>query len=144
MFHKVNSVSPLESYHLLVHFWDGTSKIYDVNPLFDKWPRFNELKQAGEFDEVRVDLGGYGVVWNDRIDLSCDELWENGQPTKTPFDDIVSFADASMIWGLNESTLRKAVAYGKFVDGIDICKYGKQWLITMTAMRREYGEPRKG
>ncbi len=21
---------------------------------------------------------GYGISWNDEIDLSCDELWENG------------------------------------------------------------------
>ena len=142
MFHKVNSVAPLENYQLLVHFWDGTTKIYDVNPLFEKWPRFNALKEHGLFDEVCVDIGGYGVIWNDQIDLSCDELWENGKIAKTPFDDIVSFTDASKIWGLSESTLRKAVSYGKFTNGADICKYGKQWLITMTAMRREYGEPK--
>lgn len=30
--------------------------------------------------EVKVDAGGYGVSWNDDIDLSCNELWENGTP----------------------------------------------------------------
>ena len=32
---------------------------------------------------------------------------------KTPFDGLMSFSDASELWGLSESTLRKAVAYGK-------------------------------
>jgi len=27
---------------------------------------------------LRVDTGGYGICWNDEIDLSCNELWENG------------------------------------------------------------------
>jgi hypothetical protein len=27
---------------------------------------------------VRVDAGGYGVSWNDDLDLSEDELWVNG------------------------------------------------------------------
>ena len=86
-----------------------------------------------------VDEGGYGVSWSDDIDLSAEELWENGEKIKTVFGGIVSFGDASAIWGLNESTLRKAVSYGKFVNGVDVCKYGKQWLVTMKAMDREYG-----
>ena len=141
MFHKVNNVSPLDNYQLSVHFWDGITKIYDVKPLFKIWPIFNQLKENNLFNEVKVDIGGYGISWNDEIDLSCDELWQNGKEAKTPFSDILSFGDASIIWGLSESTLRKAVSYGKFIKGIDVCKYGKQWLVSMTAMRREYGDP---
>ena len=40
-----------------------------------------------------------------------------------------------------KSTLRKAVSYGKIVPGIDARKYGKQWVVTLEAMRREYGDP---
>ena len=29
-------------------------------------------------DSVGVGQGGYGIVWSDELDLSCDELWENG------------------------------------------------------------------
>lgn len=140
MFHKVNSVSPIQGYRLIVHFWDGATKLYDVSPLFKKWPVFRQI-MGEQFGDVKVDEGGYGISWNDDVDLSCDELWENGKTIKTHFDNIISFGDASTIWGLNESTLRKAVAYGKFTSGIDVCKYGKQWLISMDAMRREYGEP---
>ena len=43
--------------------------------------------------------------------------------------------------GLNESTLRKAITYGKLVNGIDVCKFGKQWVVSTEAMKREYGEP---
>ena len=35
----------------------------------------------------------------------------------------------------------KAISYGKLVNGVDACKYGKQWVISEEAMRREYGEP---
>lgn len=138
MFHKVNSVSATKDYKLIIHFWDGTTKLYDVRPLFKKWKIFEQLKN-GSFEDVKVDEGGYGISWNDEIDLSAEELWENGEKIKTVFDGIISFGDASTIWGLNESTLRKAVSYGKFVNGVDVCKYGKQWLITMKAMEREYG-----
>ena len=47
-----------------------------------------------------------------------------------------------MLWGLKESTLRKAIAYGKLMNGIDVCKFGKQWVISSASMIREYGSPK--
>lgn len=59
-----------------------------------------------------------------------------------PFDGLMSFGDATTLWSLNESTLRKAIAYGKLVNGVDVCKFGKQWVVSMAAMIREYGNPK--
>ena len=113
-----------------------------MKPLFAKWPVFNELKNHPEmFYGVEVDAGGYGVVWNDDIDLSCNELFENGVDAHSPFDGLIAFTDATILWGLNESTLRKAITYGKLVNGVDACKYGKQWVVSVEAMEREYGKP---
>ena len=55
---------------------------------------------------------------------------------------LLAFSDATELWGLNESTLRKAITYGKLVEGVDVCKFGKQWVVSIMAMKREYGEPR--
>ena len=73
--------------------------------------------------------------------MSCDELWEHGAVIKTPFDGLMAFSDATELWVLNESTLRKAIAYGKLINGVDVCKFGKQWVVSINAMRREYGTP---
>ena len=139
MCHKVKSVRPMDDFVLLVSFSEGVTKTYDVKPLFSKWLVFNELKNNHLFEEVSVDQGGYGVSWNDDIDLSCDELFYEGKEIKTPFDGLIAFTEACQLWSLNESTLRKAVSYGKLIDGIDVSKYGKQWVVTMKAMEREYG-----
>lgn len=138
-FHKVKNVFPLQDYQLLVQFCVGVTKIYDVKPLF-KWRKvFETLKKNKLFYAVKVDIGGCGIIWNDDVDLSCDELWDNAKEIKTQFDGLMSMNDATTMWGLNESTLRKAIAYGKLKKGIDVCKYGKQWVITLDAMFREYG-----
>ena len=143
MFHKIKSVVPLSDHRLSVQFSEGVTKIYDVSPLFEKIPVFKSLTEIpGEFARVYVDVGGHGIVWNDDLDLSCDELWENGKEVKTPFDGLMAFSDASELWGLNESTLRKAVAYGKLKNGVDVCKFGKQWVVSAKAMQREYGRNR--
>ena len=140
MFHKIKNVAALPDYRLSVQFSEGVTKIYDVKPLFDRLPIFAVLKDdAQTFYSVSVDIGGYGIVWNDELDLSCDELWEHGTQVHTPFDGLIAFSDATELWGLNESTLRKAISYGKLVNGVDVCKFGKQWVVSMDAMKREYG-----
>lgn len=144
MFHKVKCVNAMPNFCLNVQFCEGVTKVYDVKPLFEKWGAFKALENSPElFSAVEVDLGGYGVVWSDNLDLSCDELFENGKTVKTPFDGLMAFTDATELWGLNESTLRKAISYGKLVNGVDACKYGKQWVVSAEAMKREYGNPKK-
>jgi hypothetical protein len=72
-------VKPLPEYELLLTFANGEIKQYNVKPLFDKWVPFKALSEiTGLFEQVKVDAGGYGISWNDDIDLSCNELYENG------------------------------------------------------------------
>ena len=78
MFHKIRSVTPLDNYILLVTFCEGVTKTYDIKPLFDEIPVFKKLTDKNEFSKVKVDVGGYGIIWNDEIDLSSEEIWANG------------------------------------------------------------------
>ena len=79
MFHKIKKVMPVGGMKLKVLFDCGTEKIYDVEPLINLIPAFKALRDSPErFGDVSVDVGGYGIVWDDELDLSCDELWENG------------------------------------------------------------------
>ena len=78
-FHRLKNITPLPDLILLAEFQDGTQKKYDVKPLMQKWPSFHALDYVpGLFEQVRVDAGGFGISWNDYIDLSCDELYNFG------------------------------------------------------------------
>lgn len=143
MFHKIKNVTPLKEFKLSIQFAEGITKIYDMKKLIENNKIFADLKDINLFNSVEVDIGGYGVIWNDDIDISCDELFENSKKIDTPFDGLMAFSDATDIWGLNESTLRKAIIYGKLINGIDVCKFGKQWVVSINAMKREYGIPLK-
>ena len=79
MFHKVKKVKALEDYILEVTFENNEIKYYDVKPLFEKWIVFQELENTKLFEQVKVDTKGYGISWNDNLDLSCDELYNNGK-----------------------------------------------------------------
>ena len=143
MFHKIKNVTPLKDFKLSIQFAEGITKIYDMKKLIENNKIFADLKDINLFNSVEVDIGGYGVIRNDDIDISCDELFENSKKIDTPFDGLMAFSDATDIWGLNESTLRKAIIYGKLINGIDVCKFGKQWVVSINAMKREYGIPLK-
>ena len=80
MFHKVKNVKILRKYILEITFQNDVVKHYDVSVLFEKWKVFENLKNIdGLFEQVKVDQGGYGISWNDEIDLECEELWEHGK-----------------------------------------------------------------
>ena len=62
-----------------MQFIEGTSKIYDVSNLIKKYESFKPLKDNQMlFNSVAVDQGGYGIIWNDDIDISSNELFNNG------------------------------------------------------------------
>ncbi|MGN1095219.1 MAG: DUF2442 domain-containing protein, partial [Eubacteriales bacterium] len=66
MFHKIKNISPLPEYKLSVQFAEGVTKIYDMKALEKKLPIFKSLlDNPEEFSCVTVDLGGYGIIWND-------------------------------------------------------------------------------
>lgn len=63
-------------------------------------------------------------------------IWELASE---PFNHLLSFSEAAEIWNIDQSTLRKAVANNKLLEGRDCRKFGKQWVVTVDAMIREYG-----
>lgn len=79
---KIQSIKPLEGKRLHVEFIDGTQKIYDCSQLLHM-EQFGPIQNEVFFKTVKVDPGGYGVSWNDEIDLSEYELWTNGKAILT-------------------------------------------------------------
>jgi hypothetical protein len=77
IFPKIQTVRPLSGYRLLVTFQNNSKKVYDCTPLLTE-PPFTRLQNPAYFNLVTVDAGGYGVSWDDTVDLSEAELWQNG------------------------------------------------------------------
>lgn len=75
---RIKSVIATGNSELLVCFENGVEKTYDCGPLLAR-PEFHLLTVPAFFRAVRVDAGGYGISWNDELDLSEYELWTNGK-----------------------------------------------------------------
>lgn len=79
MFHKIERVSALPGYSLMVTFDDGTIKDYDLNPLIEQNEPFKKLKENELFYNVHIDVDRCGVIWDDTLDISSEEIWDNGE-----------------------------------------------------------------
>lgn len=77
---KIKNVKPFAEYTLLVAFENGERKKYGIETACKKWDVFqNLLTIPSLFEQVKLDQGGYGISWNDEIDLSANELYQNGK-----------------------------------------------------------------
>jgi Protein of unknown function (DUF2442) len=74
---KIISVKALDEKKLELFFEGNIKKIYDCTPLLTN-EIFKPLQNKAFFQNVHIDTGGYGISWNDYIDLAESELWENG------------------------------------------------------------------
>ena len=80
--HTIKSVIPKDNHRLVVVFQNGVEKEYDMHQLYQSFPQFKAFENIqGLFKQVRVDVGGYGLSWNDELDLDSEEIWENGIDT---------------------------------------------------------------
>lgn len=78
MFHKATNLRFLEGTVLEVTFQDGQIRQYDVQCLFPKHPQFAALQDQALFLSGQLSPGGYGIVWNDDLDLETETIYEDG------------------------------------------------------------------
>ena len=77
-FPKILNVTPKPGKILLVTFENGEHRVYDCNPLLQS-KVFHPLQDDDIFQCAHADTHGYGVVWNEDIDLAESEIWLNGK-----------------------------------------------------------------
>jgi len=75
-FPKIASVEALSGKKLRITFLNRVIRIYDCAPLLNTEP-FKFLQSESFFRNVKVDEHGYGLIWNDEVDLAESELWLN-------------------------------------------------------------------
>lgn len=70
----------IDSQHhkLMVLFDNGITKEVDFKEKLQE-DFYSDLNNKTLFEQAKVDSGGYGISWNDDIDISEYELWNIGK-----------------------------------------------------------------
>lgn len=128
---------------------------YGINTYYANW----HVKDIKEFINYCREIQSTSIYKQLSIEFSYDnkiswiglkgkgdsygsvQLYCNGKVKTSILKEVMTFAEASEMWGLGESTLRSTVKTDKLIENIDYKKSGKVWLITKDAMVRIYGTP---
>ena len=82
MFHKAVKLEYGKGNVLYLTFQSGEVKEYDVAALFGKYPQLSALKNRKLFVSGRL-AGGYGIIWNDDLDLETETVYQDGKTVST-------------------------------------------------------------
>jgi len=84
---KIRNVRATSGKTLWVIFENGAIRLYDCTPLLEE-EVFHPLRDEAVFRCAHADPHGYGVVWNDDVDLAESEIWNNGKiPENSSYPD---------------------------------------------------------
>ena len=75
---KIVKIKPnSERYSIIILFSDGiTKEVNMIQKLNEEF--YFDIKDKNLFEQVQIDNGGYGISWNDDVDMSEFELWNIG------------------------------------------------------------------
>lgn len=102
MVHRIKSIRTKDNLIISATFFDGTIKEYSVNKLFNTYPQLKELENKDLFNSIGIDSGGYGVSWNDNLDLDAETIWEDGIEVGKDSADIMSELAARLVEARNK------------------------------------------
>ena len=75
----ITRIEPKENLFIEAVFADGEIVSFDVKSMFEKYPVFRDLEDDSLFKNVKIDEAGYGISWNDDLDLSSDGVYLRGE-----------------------------------------------------------------
>ncbi len=122
MFHKATELSFKTGTVLEVTFQDGTVKEYDMAVLFERYPELRRLEDRTLFCSGRL-LGGYGIVWNDELDIETAAIYEEGTTVRNvPPAPNVRLGAALLAIRAEKGISQKELAMRSGIDQSDISK----------------------
>ena len=78
MFHKAVKIEYRDGTVLELTFRDGCVKQFDLASMFEIYPPLRTLTDRAFFTSGKLSPGGYGVVWNEELDLEAETVYVDG------------------------------------------------------------------
>ena len=76
MFKKIAAVQPFSSSELVIWFADGEARLFDVAEFIKSNDKYASLSDEKVFATAELAAEGYGVSWDNDLDLGCKEIYE--------------------------------------------------------------------
>lgn len=101
---RIENVVPLEDFSLLVFFADGIIKKCDIKSYLEERQQFHILLEREElWENVKSQIGGYGVTWDENLNISNSMLYKIGKKIPLTTSDFKSFIKHGVV-NVSEAT----------------------------------------
>ena len=81
MIPRISRIEPMADFKIRVTFDEGRTVVYDVGVDIKEIKAFEDLKTLPYlFKNATLDSSRTCIVWNEKIDLPSDTIYEYGQP----------------------------------------------------------------
>ena len=98
MYNRLSKVLFKPELIAVCEFYDGNVKQYDFKLLFATYPVFKRLKtESSLFNNGKIAPGGCGIIFDDELDIACEELYDNGVLIRENKLENINMQIASMI-----------------------------------------------
>lgn len=122
MFHKAIKLEYKEGTVLELTFRTGEVKSFDMKTMFEVYPPLSALTDRKLFTSGKLS-GGYGIIWNDELDLETETVYEEGITVRTETVAAnLDLADALLAARANAGISQKELAARTGIDQSDISK----------------------
>ena len=90
---KIEDIVPLENYNLLVFFRNGVIKKCDIEEFFESNKQLKTFLTLHKelFSLVLIQTGGYGVLWEENMSISAENLFDSGVTIPLSSSDFKDF-----------------------------------------------------
>lgn len=104
--YKVNDVVPLSDNKILCFFFDGSCRRIDINVIRGNDRKFIKvLSDSESFNKVSVLSGGYGITFNNDLNISDNELYKAGEKVNIKYEEMLSFVQNNIVDSYEASQL---------------------------------------
>ncbi|GEM_PF-1134513 len=76
---RIKEIKVMENYKLMIVFYSGDVKVLDLKPIMEEYPLFHALEENKLFENAKIDLGGFGIVWNNEFSISAGDAFERSE-----------------------------------------------------------------
>ena len=120
--HRVEDIVALSGRRLLVFFRDGEAKLCGLTEILSGSKAFAPiLKNDDYFQNVRLQVGGYGISWGEQLTIPDHKLYQIGAAVPLSHDDLAAFvrqrvvttAEAAALLDCSKQNIDDLVKRGK-------------------------------
>lgn len=107
----IKDIKLLDDLSIIITFSNAEVRKLDMHPIMEEYPLFYALEENNLFKNAKIDLGGFGLVWNEEFLISAADAYSRSTPLEETPKSVLSsvliksIVDARKKEGLTQSDL---------------------------------------